>query len=122
VPALSPAACAFLRSREWPGNIRELRNVCQRAMLLCAGDTIEPEHFSLAPATGDAGATAPAAADAPAEPAEPADERQKVIDALAQCAGNQSRAAKLLGISRKTLVARLDAFNLPRPRKPSDPD
>jgi DNA-binding NtrC family response regulator len=95
--------------------------VCQRATLLCAANIIEPEHFSLPP-TGDA---APAVADAPPESRDPSlaacDERQQVIDALAQCAGNQSRAAKLLGISRKTLVARLDTFGLPRPRKPTDP-
>ncbi len=43
-------------------------------------------------------------------------ERQRIIDALAQCAGNQTRAAKLLGISRRTLVSRLDEYELPRPR------
>jgi two-component system response regulator AtoC len=119
-PALSPAAEALLRAREWPGNIRELRNVCERAVLLCAGDVIEPEHLSLPP-------EAAPAAETPARPREVAlspetqRERDEIVDALASCAGNQSRAAKLLGISRKTLVARLDAFALPRPRKPTDP-
>ncbi|MCU1280034.1 MAG: uncharacterized protein JWM53_3580, partial [bacterium] len=110
VPALSAAACALLRSRDWPGNIRELRNVCERALLLCAGDVIEPEHLSLSSSSPPPEA-APAVAGA----------REQVIEALARCAGNQSRAAKMLGISRKTLVARLDAFHLPRPRKPSQP-
>ena len=118
-PTLSPAAQALLRARDWPGNIRELRNVCERAVLLCVGDVIEPEHLSLPPDAAPAVAT-------PARPREVAlapetqRERDEVVDALASCAGNQSRAAKLLGISRKTLVARLDAFGLPRPRKPSD--
>jgi two-component system response regulator AtoC len=111
VPALSAAASTLLKSRDWPGNIRELRNVCERALLLCAGELIEPEHFSLSAAVAEA---APSSAPS-------SDEREQVIQALAQCAGNQSRAAKLLGISRKTLVARLDAFGLPRPRKPSRP-
>jgi DNA-binding NtrC family response regulator len=43
-------------------------------------------------------------------------ERQRVLDALVSCGGNQSRAAKLLGISRNTLIARLDHYGVPRPR------
>ena len=45
------------------------------------------------------------------------DEKQRIIDALDRCGGNQKEAAKVLGISRRTLVYRLDAFGLPRPRK-----
>jgi two-component system response regulator AtoC len=45
-------------------------------------------------------------------------ERRRIIDALDRCAGNQTRAAKVLGISRNTLLARLDAYGIPRPRKP----
>ena len=44
-------------------------------------------------------------------------ERDRVIQALDACAGNQTRAAKLLGVSRRTLVKRLDEYNLPRPKK-----
>jgi DNA-binding NtrC family response regulator len=46
-------------------------------------------------------------------------ERKRIIDALDRCAGNQTKAAELLGISRRTLVTRLNAYNLPRPRKGS---
>ncbi len=46
------------------------------------------------------------------------DERQRVLAALASCGGNQTRAAKLLGFSRRTLVNRLGEYNLPRPKKP----
>src|SRR5205085_2397472 len=49
--------------------------------------------------------------------AERARERDRIIDALQECAGNQSRAARRLGISRSTLVARLDEFRIPRPRR-----
>jgi transcriptional regulator of acetoin/glycerol metabolism len=45
------------------------------------------------------------------------DRREHVVSALAQCAGNQTQAARVLGISRRTLVKRLDEFALPRPRK-----
>lgn len=44
-------------------------------------------------------------------------ERQRILEALQQCGGNQSRAARMLGISRTTLQARIDAYGLPRPRK-----
>ncbi len=44
-------------------------------------------------------------------------ERDLILKALEQCAGNQTQAAKLLGISRRTLVSRLEQYQLPRPRK-----
>ena len=44
-------------------------------------------------------------------------ERQRICDALARVAGNQSAAAKLLGMPRRTLVKRLAAYNIPRPRR-----
>jgi len=44
-------------------------------------------------------------------------ERQRMIDALEKCAGNQTAAAAMLGIPRRTFVAKLAAYNIPRPRK-----
>jgi len=44
-------------------------------------------------------------------------ERERIIEALAACAGNQSRAAKMLGIPRRTFVSKLDAYKIPRPKK-----
>jgi DNA-binding NtrC family response regulator len=45
-------------------------------------------------------------------------ERERILQALARCDGNQTQAADLLGISRRTLLRRLDEYQLPRPRKP----
>ena len=45
------------------------------------------------------------------------DERQRLIRALEECGGNQTRAAKLLGISRRTLINRIEQWQLPRPKK-----
>jgi two-component system, NtrC family, response regulator AtoC len=45
------------------------------------------------------------------------DERQRIVDALAASAGNQSRAARLLGMPRRTFVAKLDTYAIPRPQK-----
>lgn len=44
-------------------------------------------------------------------------ERERIIEALNQCGGNQTKASEMLGISRRTLLNRLDAYSLPRPRK-----
>jgi DNA-binding NtrC family response regulator len=46
-------------------------------------------------------------------------ERQRIVEALERCGGNQTAAAEMLGISRRTLVTRLGTYDLPRPRKRS---
>jgi len=109
--------------------VRELRNVIERAMVLCRGTQIGPEHLPLdAPSVPSAvvkevHASPPARAASAARDVRPLKEdvgeleRQRIVDALEQCAGNQTKAARLLGISRRTLMSRLDAWGLPRPRK-----
>ena len=130
MPELSAEAIQALVAHRWPGNVRELRNVMQRAAVLCIGDVIRPEHFppsllrSLESAPPVAAASAspdPGAEGRPKLSAEiDALEKARILDALERSAGNQTRAARLLGISRGTLIARLDAFGVPRPRKPVD--
>jgi two-component system response regulator AtoC len=111
-PTLSPDGVAALERHPWPGNIRELRNVLERALLM-RGEPAQP----LGP--GELMLDQPPAAPAAELAAIPApDDRRAIEAALASCAGNQSRAAKLLGCSRNTLLARLDRHGLPRPRKP----
>jgi transcriptional regulator with PAS, ATPase and Fis domain len=111
-PSLSPAALVLLKRHGWPGNIRELRNVMECAALLATGGVVGPEHLELRAAELPRIAPPPLGLDD-----ERARERERIIDALQECAGNQSRAAKRLGISRSTLVARLDEFRIPRPRR-----
>jgi two-component system, NtrC family, response regulator AtoC len=130
-PELSTEALDALKRHSWPGNVRELRNVLERALLMCEGRVIEPRHLpSMLGARRDAEEkrarpTVPVPADC-ASPMESlrdiqrvADERERetILEALAQCGGNQTRAAKVLGISRRTLVARIEAYGAPRPRK-----
>jgi two-component system response regulator AtoC len=116
-PRIDDEAMALMVGHAWPGNVRELRNVIERALLLAPGRVITPEHLPverLAPLL----AARESAAVAPVAPVAPGDAgRERVLAALAACAGNQSRAARALGISRKTLLARLDAYGVPRPRK-----
>ena len=110
-PSLTEAALARLESDPWPGNVRELRNVIERAVLVCSGARIEETDL---PPKGGPAPAAPAAASH-----DPGGEPQKIADALQRCAGNQSKAAKLLGISRRTLINRLDQYGLARPQKKS---
>ncbi len=125
--AVSPEVLELLQRYPWPGNVRELRNVIGRAAVLCGGETILPEHLPpalLRPPAAPAPALATPGAPAAAAPAGDLPEqirvleRARIVDALERCAGNQSKAAEVLGISRRTLVSRLAEYNLPRPRKP----
>jgi two-component system response regulator AtoC len=137
-PRIAGEAMALLEAYRWPGNIRELRNVIERAVLLGAGTEITAEHLPMermAHASGTAPdrATVPppmmvAAAPSRSVEAGPlgegklrgdveAFERKRIAEVLDRCGGNQTRAAKMLGISRRTLTNRLGQYDLPRPRK-----
>jgi two-component system response regulator AtoC len=129
---LSPETLACLARYPFPGNVRELCNVIERAVILSGEDCIRPEHLPPAVRT-----------EAPPHPASPTREasneaaveldvsrfradvkaldRERIREALERASGNQTRAAELLGISRRTLVSRLQEFDLPRPRKRGDP-
>ena len=133
---LADDAKQWLAGHDWPGNIRELRNACERAVLLATGTTIELHHLTITSdeaarrAAGSRGraATIPppmnfnpaaSAGDMPAQVrATVAElEKQRILEALEKCAGNQTRAAEMLGISRRTLINRLDEYGIARPRK-----
>ncbi len=121
-PTLTAEALQMLRSYAWPGNLREMRNVLERATLLCNGniigaDDLPGEKFS-APALERERVSGmqPAAMAGTGTPEFEA-ERQRIMAALEQNGGNQTLAAKQLGISRRTMLNRLDAYAIPRPRK-----
>ena len=83
-------------------------------MLLCEGPVLEPQHL---PLERLADREPEAAARAATRETRRRTERDRIIEALAACAGNQSRAAKMLGIPRRTFVTKLDAYRIPRPKK-----
>jgi two-component system, NtrC family, response regulator AtoC len=107
--SLSRDALARLESYDWPGNVRELKNALERAVLLSPGDSLDPMALPAGDASDDV-------AGARLRNDLAAFERQRIVEALEKCAGNQTKAAQLLGISRRTLVSRLGEYNLPRPR------
>jgi len=105
-PALMAETLSRLVRYPWRGNVRELRNVIERALALSEGGPIEPVHLLL---------------DASSSGEHEPDERQRVVDALAAAEGNQTLAAEILGVSRRTLINRIEAYALPRPRKRGTP-
>lgn len=180
-PRLSPEALALMSAYRWPGNLRELRNMMERAVFLTTGDVLRPQDLPqdkmqatfavrrqstlitpasvaagqaeattgspgrtgepplfphpnpgraatsmtpvplTAPLSGTAAAALNQALRSPLVPQEAraqlqAMERQRVIEALSACAGNQTAAARMLGISRQTLIQKIKDHGLPRPR------
>jgi DNA-binding NtrC family response regulator len=118
--SLSQDVQAVLLAYAWPGNIRELRNVIERAVLLSQGGQIEVLHLPAGIRMPAAGVpTEHVRADARDGLLERLSriERERIVEALERSAGNQTQAASLLGVSRRTLVSRLAQFDLPRPRK-----
>jgi DNA-binding NtrC family response regulator len=110
VRGVAPAAMEMLKAYHWPGNVRELRNVIERAFILHAGaEEIRPEH--LAPELRKT--PPPRRPERGAPPVTDQGlvlddvERKLIAEAMERASGNQSKAARLLGVSRDTLRYRL---------------
>jgi DNA-binding NtrC family response regulator len=110
--AVDPEALRRLLGYEWPGNIRELQNVLERAVLLAEQGIIGPEHLATtvrpsATALPDAPATSPALRGLEEV------EREHVIRVLAATGGNREESSRILGISRRTLTRMIQRWGLP---------
>ncbi|TAK17947.1 MAG: sigma-54-dependent Fis family transcriptional regulator [Acidobacteria bacterium] len=98
---LSPAAERILVTSAWPGNVRQLRNVIERAAMLAHGSTIEEHDVRFS------GGSMP-----PPEPAERSITRERIEEALARSGGNRLGAARALGVSRRTFYRLLGRHDL----------
>jgi DNA-binding NtrC family response regulator len=121
IVGVSGEALRLMRRYRWPGNIRELRNVIERAMVLCDDREIQPSH--LPAELGDEGISLPelespqlgaglTSAGVDLEDIVSQIERRLIEDALARTGGNQIEAAELLSISRDQLRYRLQKYGL----------
>jgi transcriptional regulator with GAF, ATPase, and Fis domain len=114
---LSRDARAALLAHAWPGNIREVRNAIERALIMSEGGLLTAAQLALAPSLprppGGSGLLAPARPEfAPIAGSLPEMERRLVLEALERTQGNKTRAAKLLGVSRIQLYTRLRRFGI----------
>ena len=116
---LAPEALALLQVQDYPGNVRELRNLLERASLLCDGDTIQASHMQQALqsgrrlAAGPAGvpsAISPLAGSAAESPSLQAMEQQALRQVLASHTGNRAALAARLGISERSLYRKIKAL------------
>lgn len=111
---LSPELVDALRRAEWPGNVRQLENTVARVLAMSVGGDIGAEAFAGAPAAipTDAGAGPPPEEELTLKEQVDAFERTLVARALSRTGGNQSEAARRLGLSRSALIDRLKKFGL----------
>ena len=108
VRGASREALAMLEQYQWPGNVREMRNAIERAMLLVDHDWLQPGDFTTLTRTVTA-----TEFKLPVEGIDLDDvERQLVIQALERSAGNQTQAGQLLGINRDQVRYRIEKFGL----------
>jgi two-component system response regulator AtoC len=101
ISSVSPAVMKMLKEYRWPGNIRQLQNVIERAVIMCEDNKILPEHIALHDHTGS---KSPGMPDMPEEGLKLMDvERTLIVQALERSGWVQKKAAKLLGISPRVI-------------------
>jgi len=111
---LSPEAVAELMAHDWPGNIRELQNALERAVILAEGDVLLPQHLSLSPVPRSGSSADPwdridlagSLAEATARTVSEV-ERRKIQQALRDAGGDRGRAADLLQINYQALAVKM---------------
>jgi two-component system, NtrC family, nitrogen regulation response regulator NtrX len=116
---LDAAAIAALQRYRWPGNVREMRNVLERLMIMVPGDTISGSDLSFL----DGGSIVDDAVGAdpvPLHEARERFERDYILRALAGQHGNISKTAEVLGVERSNLYRKMRTFGIAPTRKVSD--
>jgi DNA-binding NtrC family response regulator len=105
IKGLSPETLSLFMDYSWPGNVRELKSSLEYAFVLADGGHIEPRHLPGAFAVGMA--VKPMIASAGAT-----DQREQLLEALRSSGGNKSEAARILGVSRLTVLNRMRKYGI----------
>ena len=119
VRGVSAGALEILMRYDWPGNVREMENIVQRSVVLAGGPVLQLRDLPLDLAMPETGPRLAEDTGLPLRDAREQFERQYVLRVLERVGWNQSRAARLLGLHRNTLLAKLAAWRI---RRPSDED
>lgn len=114
---LSEAAMLRLMAHDWPGNLRELRNVLRLALALCTGASITPEELRLAPHRPSLAPRDAAPTPSPADDGDSAADATRLLDALQRHRWHVARAAQALGISRATAYRHMKRFGIVAPQR-----
>src|SRR5262249_37420657 len=120
VTSIEDDAMARLKAYHWPGNIRQLENVVERAVVIVEGTTItegelplEVQEAATEPPGAEEPDSVPARVGIQGERAERGRvERERLVRALAAASGNKAEAARVLGLKRSTLISRLKKHGL----------
>jgi two-component system response regulator HydG len=116
ITGVTPAAEQLLQHALWPGNIRELRNVIERACILTESRILSERELMKAMSSPQSGPGPAAAEPLPQQPADPnlfsTAQREQIERVLEQVGGNKAAAARLLGMSRRSLYRWLDRLNV----------
>ena len=108
VREITAEAMGLIATHSWPGNIRELRNCIESAVVMATGDTIDaaalPDYLTGGPESPEAGGDEGLLQEV---------ERKTILDVLKQVKGDKTRAARILGIGLRTLYRKLDKWNQP---------
>jgi len=107
VTGIEPAALKALEDYSWPGNVRQLRNAVEKMVILASGEKISTDDLPIEITSPE-----PIAAPMPTNLNLADSEKQQIIAALAACRNNKSKAADMLGISRRTLHRKLKDWNI----------
>ncbi len=108
-PAVAPEAMRLLAAHDWPGNVRELKSALEYAFVVTDAGPIAAAH--LPPGLGAARPACPRLGPV-REAAPPGDERALLVEALERAGGNRSGAARLLGVSRGTVLNRMRKYGV----------
>lgn len=107
VSGISSEALAVLTAAPWPGNVRELRHAIEHAFVICRDTQLAECHLPRE-----------LQGEAPRRPLPAAGEAARIVAALEKTAGNKARAARLLGISRRTIYRKIEEFGIVPPPEP----
>ena len=105
IKGLSPETLRLFMDYSWPGNVRELKSSLEYAFVLADGGHIEPRHLPGAFGMNASGVRESA-------PIGVADQKEQLLQALRQAAGNKSEAARILGINRLTVLNRMRKYGI----------